>query len=94
MHVGTISLEQRIYDDSASNINRFDFEADEVNQRNWPNVGFHLESINDSSDSDFHENYYDTDDDDDQAFEINVDLGIERNMSDANYRVSASARVA
>lgn len=48
-------------------------------------------STSDSSDSEFHESDYDMVDDDDEAFEINVDMGIERDTGDMNLRNYATS---
>ena len=75
------ALDHQIYDNSMSSNNKSDFEVDEVNIR------FHT----DSSDSDFNESDYDMDDaDDDHVFEVNVDLGIERDKGGVNYSLGFS----
>ena len=52
-------------------------EKDEMSERSECNVGCDSGFRSDSFDSEFHESDYDMEDDDDQGFEINVDLGIE-----------------
>ena len=71
------ALDHQIYDNSMSSNNKSDFEVDEVNIR------FHTYS----SDFYFNESDYDMDDDDDQVFEVNVDLGIEKDKDGVKYRL-------
>ena len=72
--------DHQISDNSMSSNSKSDFEVDEVN------IEFHT----DSSDSDFNESDYDMDDDDDHVFEVNVDLGIERDKGGVNYSLGSS----
>lgn len=72
-------IEEGLNVDEVSYGSNFDF-YEEMDEGHCSNVCFDLDLSNDSYDSDFHESDNDMEDDHDKIFEVNVDLGIERDM--------------
>lgn len=88
VQVDVVDFQELVYDASMMDDRVSDLELDQMHEDSGCNVGCESGSTSDSSDTEFHESDYNKvdDDDDDQIFEINVHMGIERDMGDVNFR--------